>query len=1162
MCWHHEHQHLIIPHILTPHPYLMISHLPIGVLLQWEIIFEVVFGDAVRAADLCAALLPRRFRYNSCLTRNNSAVGRYEKQYNTKRVEFACFFHISHGIQQNILCFVHKSGYAFKPMSETFRARLKIRNIMGCYVLQEQKPLIGDFQKIREIGQEKLGALTLVGLLLNLVVLCGLVIVIMGMLMALPPYLVKKQDIGWSVSPEDYTSLWGWVSFRWIYPLVQRGRNVTLNETDVWNLSPNVQSRPVLIKFVTMPLDFIGTLLSILFSYAAPFFLKHILDAVDHPDKNEQDKAYIYAILMFICSVFKRRRGRGESQKGGRHTPALSTEEQKKSKANSDQKLAKEAQKPKAGADIGKIINLLASDTSTVTIETSRLAYYPGKYCVFLYQLFGLSAFAGLAALIVGWPLNTYLTRRSIRIQKGSLKAQDERMGILTELISAAKFIKLCAWEQGWIDRALNARSVEIGWLVQAPILISVLSFLSYVMLGNELTIGTAFTAIAFWHATARVSLNRIALYLDEDEVSEQVSSLKKDLSGSAPFGTEEARLGFENASFKWNEVENPRNTPDTIDSPPGCGSEAGKFQLRDLSIIFPEGELTVVTGPTASGKTALLNLIGSKMALLGEMTSHPGGQIIMSKNTSRIDAWGNMHIASYAAQRPWLRQQSIKDNILFGYPLDETRYNAVLECCALKPDLDMLEDGDRTEIRERGVSLSGGQKARYYARMQGLMVALRVALARAVYAKTKFILLDDPLSAVDSHTSRWLYEKCLCGPLMANRTVILVTHHVQLVMPGAYYLVRMLDGRIDTQGTVQKLRAQGVLEDIVHEAAIEAKEEELAVATEEPDLSAETKKPRLLVKADHREEGGVKWEIYNRYLKASSYKIWAFLAVVVLLLQGLSVVEKLWIKRWGDAYKETNSSAVYGGSGFLFLAPEHQRSLLGQLRSTSAIYQTPAAFLDNNVPNAKEHPLYYVGIYAAIGLTTVVVTLCSSIAQITGALKASRSHFEALLVSVVRAKFRWHDTTPQRRIINQFESDINTIDMSLASSIQQVNSSFAGFFASIVTVTVYLWFIPSGSAPFISWFYYTFSVAYLNTGRDLRRMESTTHSPIYSEFGELLEGIVTVRGAPDYPPLPYLQVPNNLASLLCRKNGSTVCRIHYNTVSHPFSGVVPILVT
>ncbi|KAJ7197871.1 hypothetical protein C8J57DRAFT_1262609 [Mycena rebaudengoi] len=1139
---------------------------------------------------------------------------------------------------------------------------------MGCYVLQEQKPLIGDFQKIREIGQEKLGALTLVGLLLNLVVLCGLVIVIMGMLMALPPYLVKKQDIvgfirilwlprslafqGWSVSPEDYTSLWGWVSFRWIYPLVQRGRNVTLNETDVWNLSPNVQSRPVLIKFVTMPLDFIGTLLSILFSYAAPFFLKHILDAVDHPDKNEQDKAYIYAILMFICSVCKRRRGRGESQKCGRHTPALSTEEQKKSKANSDQKLAKEAQKPKAGADIGKIINLLASDTSTVTIETSRVSskflhvVYPvsllsGKVLylsygapikivvasVFLYQLFGLSAFAGLAALIVGWPLNTYLTRRSIRIQKGSLKAQDERMGILTELISAAKFIKLCAWEQGWIDRALNARSVEIGWLVQArangigiscmwitaPILISVLSFLSYVMLGNELTIGTAFTAIAFWHATvntsffmrhplnmvphtvvrllqARVSLNRIALYLDEDEVSEQVSSLKKDLSGSAPFGTEEARLGFENASFKWNEVENPRNTPDTIDSPPGCGSEAGKFQLRDLSIIFPEGELTVVTGPTASGKTALLQ-DGSPRR--NDLASRRSDYHVQKHQQNR--RLGEMHIASYAAQRPWLRQQSIKDNILFGYPLDETRYNAVLECCALKPDLDMLEDGDRTEIRERGVSLSGGQKARYYARMQGLMVALRVALARAVYAKTKFILLDDPLSAVDSHTSRWLYEKCLCGPLMANRTVILVTHHVQLVMPGAYYLVRMLDGRIDTQGTVQKLRAQGVLEDIVHEAAIEAKEEELAVATEEPDLSAETKKPRLLVKADHREEGGVKWEIYNRYLKASSYKIWAFLAVVVLLLQGLSVVEKLWIKRWGDAYKETNSSAVYGGSGFLFLAPEHQRSLLGQLRSTSAIYQTPAAFLDNNVPNAKEHPLYYVGIYAAIGLTTVVVTLCSSIAQITGALKAS-THFEALLVSVVRAKFRWHDTTPQStvifcsaqllnqvispgRIINQFESDINTIDMSLASSIQQVNSSFAGFFASIVTVTVYLWFIPSGSAPFISWFYYTFSVAYLNTGRDLRRMESTTHSPIYSEFGELLEGIfrtISPAFCAEKRFLDNLHKRIDLATtmwytfwmtnrwLLLNYDflGSTVCRIHYNTVSHPFSGVVPILVT
>lgn len=122
-------------------------------------------------------------------------------------------------------------------------------------------------------------------------------------------------------------------------------------------------------------------------------------------------------------------------------------------------------------------------------------------------------------------------------------------------------------------------------------------------------------------------------------------------------------------------------------------------------------------------------------MAILGELTL-VSGRIVMSKEMSRIDEHGNMHCISYAAQSPWLRHQSIKDNILFGYPYDEERYKAVVKACALEPDLDMLEDGDATEIGARGVSLSGGQKA-------------RVALARAVYARTKYVLLDDPLSAV-----------------------------------------------------------------------------------------------------------------------------------------------------------------------------------------------------------------------------------------------------------------------------------------------------------------------------------------------------------------------------------------------------------------------------
>ncbi|KAJ6631472.1 multidrug resistance-associated ABC transporter [Mycena sp. CBHHK59/15] len=1071
------------------------------------------------------------------------------------------------------------------------------------------------------------GTLVLVGLSLNLVALVGLVFLIMLMPLALPSHLVKKEDIGSSVSPEDYTALWGWVSFRWVYPLVKRGRNTTLNEKDIWALSPNIQSRPLFIKFSNLPqvtllrrlwaansfdiiLDFALTICSVIFNYAGPFFLKRILDAVDTNNESEKDKgiAYIYAILMFVCSVckaqcdvqhlwygrraasrmrselmaaiydkaLKRKDFSGVIDKdkaqnaadkkaaAAAGTPPALSKAEKKAKAKADKKIAEKADDPKAGAaDTGKIVNLMAGDANRIAMQTSGFYFLYGAPMeiiigsIFLYQLLGFSAFAGFVVLIIGWPLNSYLSKRSIRIQKGSLKARDERMGVLNELISAVKFIKFFAWEQRWIDRALNARNIEIKWMIKAringvgfyalwitaPIFISVISFFTYVMLGNELTISTAFTAIALFNMIrfvvsssqyvqplnviptfivqilqTRVSLNRIAVYLDEAEVTEQVSSLKKDRSGPVSIDSEDDRLGLENASLKWNEVEevadvkadkdkNGKKAASETDSIVTTDSEVvadHKFELKDISVVFPDGELSLITGPTASGKTAML------MAILGEMTLLPGGRIIMSKNINKIDGWGNMHTISYAAQSPWLRHQSIKDNIIFGYPFDEARYNEVIECCALRPDLDMLEDGDATEIGDKGVSLSGGQKA-------------RVALARAVYAKTKYVLLDDPLSAVDSHTSRVLYEKCLRGPLLANRTVILVTHHVELVLPGAYYLVRMLDGRIDTQGTVKELRAQGVLDDITHDAAVEVKKEELAVAAEasttEGDLPAdekdaeEKKKPRKLVKDEHREEGGVKWKIYKSYLKASSYKIWCFLAFVVVVSQLLSVGEKLWIKTWGEAYKERrNVSEVYSGHRS-FITPEHQIPLDGHLSqfSTFELHPSTRSFLNIEWPSAVEHPLFYVGIYAAIGLATAFVSICSSVAQITGALRASRTLFKALLVSVVRATFRFHDTTPQGRMLNRFGKDIETIDFNLASSLQQVNSSLAGFIASLLTVTIVfpLFLFP---ATFIGWFYYTFAVGYLNTGRDLRRMESNSKSPIFSDFGELLQGIVTVR--------------------------------------------------
>ncbi|KAF7346860.1 hypothetical protein MSAN_01825400 [Mycena sanguinolenta] len=994
------------------------------------------------------------------------------------------------------------------------------------------------------------GTLVLTGLSANLAVLIGLVVIIMGMPLDLPSPSVEKKNIGRTVSPEDYTNLWGWLTFSWVKPLLKRGRNATLNEKDVWALSPTIQSRPIFIKFSTLPqvalftqttllakiwaansfdiiVDFVLTPIGILVDYAVPFFLKQLLDALDDPVKNKGN-AYVFAIFMFICSLVK-------SQVKAQHLwfirRACTRLRSELMAAIYDKTLKKRdfsgAVEQKEGnsnaANTGKIINLMEIDSDKISTFLLSLYGTPMEVIiasVFLYQLLGMSAFAGALVFLVGWPLNSYLSRRSLWIHKGLLKAKDKRMGVLTELISAVKVIKFFGWQQRWINRGLQAREEEMRWMrkarmntiglnslwIMAPILISIVSFFTYVMLGNQLTMGTAFAAIALLNMIRRpledlpafimgliqfrVSLHRVGVYLDEAEVSEQVSTLKKDRSAPVSPEWEDDRLGFGNASFKWDESED--DTTSAVDH---------QFELKNLSIIFPEGKLTVVTGPTASGKTALL------MAALGEMISLPGGRLIMAKNTNKIDAHGNMHAISYAAQTPWLQHRSIKDNILFGYPFDEARYNEVIECCALRPDFDIWEDGDLTEIGDNGISLSGGQKARYDAtfHLDVIYVSFRVALARAVYAKTKYVLLDDPLSAVDSHTSRALYEKCLCGPLLANRTVVLVTHHVQLVLPGAHYLVRMLDGRIDKQGTITELRAQGVLDHITDDATVEIKKEQSAVAATESDGKigddGKPKKPRKLIQDEDREIG-VEWKIYVNYLKASSYSIWVLLVLTIILLQLLSVTQKLWIKTWGDAYNENYNPSV----------PIDTHSASTEIPINHQSSPSSTTITRNiNWPSAAKNPLFYVGIYAAIGLTAALVNILMYALQLTGALRASRKLFKALLETVVHATFRFHDTTPQGRMLNRFGRDIESIDTSLARSIRQVTSFLGGFLADSITVSFVfpMFLIP---ASFIGWFYYTFAAEYLNTGRDLRRMESNSRSYIYSDFGELLNGVVTVR--------------------------------------------------
>jgi ABC-type multidrug transport system ATPase subunit len=238
----------------------------------------------------------------------------------------------------------------------------------------------------------------------------------------------------------------------------------------------------------------------------------------------------------------------------------------------------------------------------------------------------------------------------------------------------------------------------------------------------------------------------------------------------------------------------------------------------------------------------------------------------------------------AYCAQQAWLVNANIKENILFAAPFDERRYKHVIVACALERDLEILDAGDETLVGEKGITLSGGQKQ-------------RISLARALYSNSKHILLDDCLSAVDPHTAKWIFDKCIRGPLMRNRTCILVTHNLALCVPQSRHVVYLDNGRVDIQGTPEEVIASGKLGEEVSKSRPgsapvsqlpsrvpssvgEDSGETLIEDSMSPDGDRELvrklskaksadKGERKDAMAESKSDGGVKWDVLILYLKA-----------------------------------------------------------------------------------------------------------------------------------------------------------------------------------------------------------------------------------------------------------------------------------------------------
>lgn len=334
--------------------------------------------------------------------------------------------------------------------------------------------------------------------------------------------------------------------------------------------------------------------------------------------------------------------------------------------------------------------------------------------------------------------------------------------------------------------------------------------------------------------------------------------------------------MAFENASVAW---------------PTDDESDEERFVLRGVTFVLPRGELSVISGKTGSGKSLLLSAVIGEADLLAGAIRAPAAPSALERHdhSAHRGNWLIPSLKAYVAQTPWIENASVRDNVLAGLPLDKERYRAVIEACALRRDLEVLADGDGTDLGANGVNLSGGQK-------------WRLTLARAVYSRAGILVLDDVFSAVDAHVGRHILERCLAGPLCQGRTRILVTHQVALCRPRARFLVELGDGAV--------LRA-GVLEDQPEETpeVIETREEAEQVAGDEAAVDVDTdetalgnengesltrqppKTPRRFVEEEKREKGAVKAEVYKAYFKSSGgYLAWAFTLLLWVSYQGFTL--------------------------------------------------------------------------------------------------------------------------------------------------------------------------------------------------------------------------------------------------------------------------------
>ncbi|XP_039496055.1 multidrug resistance-associated protein 1 isoform X11 [Drosophila santomea] len=759
----------------------------------------------------------------------------------------------------------------------------------------------------------------------------------------------------------------------------------------------------------------------------------------------------------------------------------------------------------KKESTVGEIVNLMAVDAQRFMELTTYLnmiwsaPLQIGLALYFLWQQLGPSVLAGLAVMIILIPVNGVIASRIKTYQIRQMKYKDERVKLMNEVLSGIKVLKLYAWEPSFEKQVLDIRDKEIATLRStaylnagtsflwscAPFLVSLVTFATYVLTSeaNQLSVEKVLVSINLFDlmklpltilpmlsvdiAETQVSVKRINKFLNSEELDP--NSVHHDSSKPHP-------MSIENGEFSWGD----------------------EITLRNINIEVKKSSLVALVGTVGSGKSSVVQ------AFLGEM----------EKLAGVVNTVGKL---AYVPQQAWIQNATVRDNILFGQTYDRKRYNKVIDACALRADIDILSAGDLTEIGEKGINLSGGQKQ-------------RISLARAVYSDADLYLLDDPLSAVDAHVGKHIFEEVI-GPkgILARKSRVLVTHGVTfLPQVDSIYVLKM--GEISESGTFDQLvKNKGAFADFIIQHLQEGNEEEEELNQIKRQISSTGDVPELLgtvekaiklarteslsdsisvtsadslmggggslrrrakrqdshdsvasaaslkkkqevegklIETEKSQTGGVEFAVYKHYIKS----VGIFLSVATLVLnfvfQAFQIGSNLWLTQWANDEKVANDTGL--------------RDM-------------------------------YLGVYGAFGFGQVLSYIGSVVIVYLGALIGTRKIFIQLFGHILHAPQAFFDIKPRARILDRLANDIYKLDVVLPELIRVFNSQVFRVLATIVVISLSTPIFLAVIVP-IAFLYYFAQRFYVATSRQLMRLESVSRSPIYSHFSETVTGASTIR--------------------------------------------------